>query len=144
MNPLVDIICKRNAGRVRLMFASYHEEPLPEILRRFGLGDDQLPDPWLREVKCEEARQILVSLLTHDMAYRAEIMTLGEAESLVDHFLNAFPAQDAKFVTNLDKPKDPHRPLDVASSPMTKSTFDSGVVCLSKPVAGCLWVEDED
>lgn len=144
MNPLVDIIRKRKAGRVRLNLSSYDDEPMPEILSRFGLGCDQFPDPRLREVTRAEARQILMSLLAQDMAYHADIMPLSEAESLADHFLSAFSAAHSRFVTNLERPENPHRPFDVASSPMTESTFDGGVVCLAKPIVGCLWIEDED
>jgi hypothetical protein len=144
MSPLLDIIRKRKAGRVRLNLASYRDEPIPEILSRFGLGCDRSPNPILREVSRAEARQILVSLLAQDMAYHADVMPLSEAESLVDHFLSAFPPEHAKFVTNLGRPDNSDRHFDVASSPMTQSTFDGGVICLASPIVGCLWVEDED
>lgn len=111
---------------------------------RFGLGCGHFPDPLLREVQRPEARSILMSLLMKDMAYHADIMSLSEAESLVDHFLSAFSAVDARFVTNLEKPENTDRPFDLASSPMTQSTFDGGVICIARPIAGCIWIEDED
>jgi hypothetical protein len=143
MNTLIDIIRNRKAGRVRLSFASYGDEPIRESLSRFGLGRDQA-DPRLREVQRDEARYILVSLLTRDMAYHGDVMPLNEAESLADHFMSAFPAGRSRFLTNLEEPENLHRPFDVAWTPMTASTFDGGVICLASPIAGCLWVEDED
>jgi hypothetical protein len=144
MNPLVKLVTKRAAGRVRVDLASYHDESLLEVLNRLGLGCEQFPDPQLREVHRSEARSILVSLLRLDMAYHAEIMALNEAESLADDFLGIFSAENARFVTNLGKPDKPDRPFDVASSPMTESTFDAGVVCIARSIVGCIWVEDED
>jgi hypothetical protein len=144
MNPVADLIASRKAGHVRVSLASYHDEPLSEVPGRFGLGCEQSPDSRLRAVRRSEARSILVSLLRQDMAYRTDIMSLAEAESLVDQFLSMFSADGARFVTNLNRPGNPDRPFDGAWSPMTESTFDGGVVCIAKPVAGCIWVEDED
>ena len=144
MNSFVQLVTKRNVGRVRASFISYWDETLPEVLARFGLGCEEFPDPRLRQVRRAEAHTILVSLLRQDMAYHLEILSQDDAESLADHFLQCFPSDDTRFLTNLEKPEDPGRPFDVGSSPMTGATFDAGIICIAKPLAGCLWVEDED
>jgi hypothetical protein len=143
MSSLFDLVAKRKAGHVRVSFTSYYDQPLLEVLARFGLGCSEFHDPMLREVDRAEARSVLVSLLSRDMAYNATLMTTQEAEILAEQFLQSFSA-DARFMTNLERPEDTERPFDVGSSPITESTFDAGIICLAKPVAGCVWFEDED
>jgi hypothetical protein len=142
MNALLDLIAKRKAGHVRVSFVSYYDQTALEVWARFGLGCGKCPDPRLRDIERSEARNILISLLRWDMAYHTDLMPEQAAETLADQFLQNFPASDTRFVTNLDRPNDPRGPF--GWSPMTQSTFDAGVVCLAKPVAGCFWVEDED
>jgi hypothetical protein len=144
MDSPFDLISKRDAGHVRVSFTTYYDQPLPELLERFGLGSKEFPNPRLRDISREEASRILMSLLRLDMAYHAQLMSEGDAEVLARRFLEQFPCEGTRFVTNLGKAQNINRPFDVDSSPMTQSTFDGGVICLAKPVAGCVWVEDED
>lgn len=144
MNPLIQLINRRNAGWVRVSFVSNYHDPLPKVLARLGLQCAEFPDPQLREVPRSEARSILVSLLRQDMAYRAELMPQAEAESFADQFLGNFSSDDARFITNLDQPDNPARPFDGGYSPMTQSTFDGGIIGIENSLVGCFWVEDED
>jgi hypothetical protein len=144
MDASFDLISKRAAGHVRVGFTTYYDQPLPEVLARFGLRNEEFLDPRLREISREEASHILVSLIRLDMAYHAPLMSDGDAETLAQRFLVQFPSDGTRFLTNLGRTENVNRPFDVGTSPMTQSTFDGGVICLAKPVAGCVWFEDED
>jgi hypothetical protein len=142
MNPLVELIAKRRAGHVRVSFVSYYGEPISELIAKFGLGCDEFPDPQLREVKRSEARRIIALMLGADMAYRVGLMPAEEAEEMAESFLENFPSEHSRFITNIQVLEDDLS--NIGSSPMTRSTFDAGVLCVAEPVAGCIWFEDED
>jgi|HigsolmetaAR201D_1030396.scaffolds.fasta_scaffold05994_6 hypothetical protein len=144
MDSLMELIEKRKSGRVRICFASYWGEGLPDVLARFGLSCTASPDAGLREVQRVEARTIVASLLHRDMAYKAEIMSTEEAESLADRFLEQFPSDKTRFLTNLGRSKDQGLDFDTSWNPLTSATFDAGVICISERIAGCFWAEDED
>lgn len=142
MSPLSDIILKRAAGFVRVNLVSHSNEPLTATLRRLGLGIDETADRSLREIRRSEAKNTLVSVLTTDMAYSTEVMPRNEAAALVDRFLDMFPGEETRFLTNVAQLEDSGHSSSWSS--MTISTFDGGVVCISTSIAGCIWVEDED
>lgn len=144
MDSPFDLISKRTAGHVRVGFTTYYDQPLPEVLARFGLGNEEFADPHLREISREEASYILMSLMRLDMAYHLPLMSDGDAKALTQRFLGQFPSEGTRFLTNLARAENANRQFDLGSSPMTQSTFDGGVICLAKPVAGCVWFEDED
>jgi len=134
----VGLIVKRHAGHVRVAFVSYYGQPVDDVLRRLGLASPEpSPHPPLTEITRSEALTVIVALLHRDMAYRVELMSVDEALQFGESFLGSF-ASDTTYFSN--RPR-----VDAASwNPLTLSTFDSGVIALSKSVAGCIWVEDED
>jgi hypothetical protein len=144
MDSLIQLVERRNSGRIRVCFASYWGDALPDVLARFGLNCTGSPDSALREIGTAEARAIVASLLHRDMAYKAEIMSMEEAESLADRFMQRFPSGKTRFLTNLEQLKDRSLAFDTGCNPLTNATFDAGVIGISERIAGCFWAEDED
>lgn len=105
------------------------------------------------EVNKETARWIMVRMLSRGLAYRTEIMTEGQAERLTEGFLAAC-ARDAsgqrhRYFTNgkaVDGPAmyDVHLKPMLGWNPTTGSTFDTGVVVLTRLAIGLMWAEEED
>jgi hypothetical protein len=68
-------------------------------------------------------------------------MSLSEAKQLLLRFFSFFAA-DCQFFTNASFNNDYSR---IKSwNPITKATFDTGVVIVNTHRIGILWVEDED
>jgi hypothetical protein len=140
------VFSKRKAGHVRIAYIKSYGEPLAEVVPRLGLGNPPVgaPRSELRDISYAEAHSIISDLMHQDMAYHTIQMPRVEAETLATDFLAFFPTDSTRFLTNRGKVLNASRPHDVPSNPMTSSTFDAGVICLSQPTAGCIWFEDED
>lgn len=120
--------------------------PLEEILAAFSLSG---PATQLRRIGKEEAIQIVANLLHEDLAYKAELMPQSRAAALAEGFLSPFGQPSAQFFTNLDPGREwkenlSRRWTGFAWNPMTKATFDAGVIAVSQTQSACFWVEDED
>ncbi len=105
------------------------------------------------EVNEETARWIMRRMLSRDLAYRAEIMDEGLAGKLIQEFQTACARgaseQRHRYFTNgkaVDGPAmyDVHLKPILDWMPATTSTFDTGVVMLTRLAIGLMWVEDED
>jgi hypothetical protein len=94
-----------------------------------------------REIDAPSARRLATWILRYDLAYESEIMTAELAEHLAEAFLDACADEAARYYTNGTF----HEALGSASwNPVTKATFDTGVLVAGVVRAGCLWIEDED
>lgn len=95
----------------------------------------------LDEIEDGQARRIFNLILSRDLAYRVEIMSQEEANQLAERFL-AFFEPPVRYFTNGYFTENPFylRSWD----PISKATFDTGVVVLSETRIGLLWAEDED
>ena len=127
MSVVDEIIAARVFGVVHCGLASAHALTTAELAREFGLRNDQ---GCYREIDEASARESVLRLLHRDMAYHAEVMPLEQAAGLADRFFEPF-GEGARYFTN-------------NWCPVTKATFDEGVLVLGLQRSGCLWVEDED
>ena len=122
-----------------------HSASLPAVASLFSLSSD--PSNY-RKIAKQEAIQILTRILHKDMAYDMEIMPLEVAEGLCATFLQGFADESTVFFTNIDYSREGKRGRNVSSgpnwNPVTKATFDAGVIAISKSRSACLWIEDED
>lgn len=99
-----------------------------------GLGDR-----WMT-VSRQVAIEILLSILTHDLAYRSKMMEISEAMTYANSLLS-FYTHKIQFFTNGDLFQD----NGVQGwNPISKSTFDTGIVIVDEDQIGIVWVEDED
>ena len=113
------------------------------------------------------AADLLTSVLSFDLAYDCAraVSPLPLAKNLAREFLALFGSAPGLF-TNADLTRRPlpHRPVrgphfvpqdwkqpeqvelprPGAWDPLTRATFDCGVLVMSRQRIGCLWVEDED
>jgi hypothetical protein len=147
MWPSPDVIeeihTRRNVGLVRC--GASKEASLQSALGAFGLFAD---GSLYREISAEEAREVLVSVLHHDLAYDLVMMSVDEAKSLAEAFFRGAPT-DSQFFTNASfLPGDTARTQGTVSiagwTPTTEATFDAGIVVISSQGAAFVWVEDED
>ncbi|MFW9994211.1 MAG: hypothetical protein ACFFD4_19360 [Candidatus Odinarchaeota archaeon] len=93
-----------------------------------------------------EAKNVLIRILTHDLAHDYEIMSEDEALNLVNRFLQFFK-NDARFFTNAEFTSTPDKPVKLVISswnPLTSATFDTGVFAIDCKKIGLILVEDED
>lgn len=105
------------------------------------------------EVNEETARWIMVRMLSRGLAYRTEIMDEGRARTLAEGFITACArgasGQRHRYYTNgkaVDGPAmyDVHLKPMLGWNPATESTFDTGVVMLTRLAIGLMWAEEED
>ncbi len=104
------------------------------------LGYSGLGDRW-REISQTEAQNILIFIMTKDLAYSGQLMSREEAEQIAAKFLTFF-INDCKFFTNAVFTNN-YSGISAWDS-ITKATFDMGVVVMSYQRIGMLWVKDED
>jgi len=103
----------------------------------------------LEEIDAHRAEWILASILHRDMAYNYECMSYQDAEHLSREFLGLFAAgarffMNGKFEEWMPNNSD-HGLLKLSSwGGITRSTFDTGVICIDSNQVGILWFEDED
>lgn len=144
MNIADEIIAARDCGVVHCGLSSHTSPSLSELASEFGLA----PDPAnYREIDAASARWLVESVLNQDMAYGAEVIPSGRARELADTFLSQFSRQQVRFFTNGSFHERRGTKLvwsGAAWNPVTKATFDTGVLILGPQSSGCLWVEDED
>jgi hypothetical protein len=95
-----------------------------------------------------EAEAVLHLVLTQDLAHHREVMAAATASTLIGRFLG-YLGEGADFVTNGTWAVPP---LGVAKGvrsgpswiPITKATFDAGIVGVGRECVAMIWVEDED
>jgi hypothetical protein len=101
-----------------------------------------------RAVEKTRALSILTQVLHRDLAYDAPIMPQKEAHDLARGFLDLLPDARA-FFTNGTWGAQPEVLDDKVTrgaswDPISKATFDAGVICVAERESALLWVEDED
>jgi len=113
-----------------------------EAAAAFGLlGDDAI----YTEIAPDEASAVLTSVIHHDMAYHAEIVSQQTARELAEAFVGTFDADGMRFFTNGTfgrRPPAPH--IGRSWRPATAATYDTGVLVLGPSSFACLWFLDED
>jgi hypothetical protein len=96
------------------------------------------------EISEEEARSVLAGVMERDLAYRAPRAGAASAASTAAAFLALFRGPDARFFTNGELGLTHSLGKTGGWDPLTRATFDTGVVALEKGRLGVFWVEDED
>ncbi len=80
-------------------------------------------------------------ILSRDLAYDHEFTPPDRAADLANRFLAELGNETLTFYTNgtfhLGRDAGPWMPV-------TKATFDTGLLIIGPVRSGCLWVEDED
>jgi hypothetical protein len=143
-----EIVSKRESGEVILEIkrliptGNSADENTINIVNSFvtGLGYSEIGDRW-RQINRETAQQILNFILNQNLAYAEQSMTITDAETIADKFLNFFN-DNCQFFTNALFNDNYSRLAEWDS--ITESTFDTGVVIVSNEKIGILWVQDED
>ncbi|NTX26099.1 hypothetical protein HT746_02880 [Burkholderia pyrrocinia] len=122
-----DIRRLRGCGVVRCGVLPFPAPSPASVAKAFELRDD---DACYRKIDESTARYFIAEVLHRDQAYRAELMTVAQAEQLTAEFLDQFGVQAQYFTNNWCS--------------VTDATFDAGVLVIGALLSGCLWVEDED
>lgn len=107
-----------------------------------GLGEK-----WT-SVSPAEAEAVLLMVLEHDLAYESDVMTHVDAARLAADFL-AHVGREAEFLTNgtwatKQAVGSNGAVYGPAWEPVSKATFDAGVVGVGSALVAMVWVEDED
>lgn len=121
-------------------------QPAPEGLDAAAAqaGYRALGSRWC-ELSRERAQEVLAALLHRDMAYRAETLPRTEAERIAGAFFELFGGPLRCYSNSDWEPDDPGGSLGVTSwDPISRATFDSGIVATDGVVTALFWFEDED
>jgi hypothetical protein len=140
------LLSKRNSGSTNCSFKSMNNS-VNEInkelfLDELGFKSDEIKNEW-EKVDETTAKKILEYILSYDMAYDAELGTKAKASLICSYFLNEFQS-DAIFFTNGYFDEDAGFFKLSAWTPLTDSTFDTGILAIDKNKIGILWAEDND
>jgi hypothetical protein len=95
-----------------------------------------------------EALFLLTRVLSQDLAYHSRLLHHETAEALADTFLSFF-TEEALYFTNGSYHIPPQRTngntvRGASWIPITRATFDTGVIAIDEDRIGLLWVLDED
>lgn len=136
VNSAIEILEARGCGDIRACVVLEHSENMDAVLGKFGL----LPNAKsLIEISRAAAHSVVESLIAKDMAYGYELMPRAQAKSFTRSYFCNFPEPQSQFFSNRASPE------SESWSPMTESTFDSGIVVkFGEGLYACLWFEDED
>ncbi|MBE9030232.1 hypothetical protein IQ266_10870 [filamentous cyanobacterium LEGE 11480] len=130
----------RDCGEVRCGIVEATGMTISRLAEQFDLKPDA---SIYREISHAQAHKLVEKILYRDLAYGVKIISLGQAQSLTEQFLQGFDIEASQYYTNGDFY------LDGTSHGWTSATawdatFDTGILILSAGKAGCLWVADED
>ena len=135
-----EILKGRKCGYFRINSCWVYKAPLEKIMKSFGL----FPNPEaLREIDVKSAKEVLVSVLWKDLAYKTELISKELAEERAGFLIEQFQDSSTKMYTNGDW-VNYHEKKSSGWSPLTSSTFDAGVIFVDRKHAACVWVEDND
>jgi hypothetical protein len=138
---LTEIRTERRYGLVHAVIEARDQRPVTELLPLFGLSQKHA----LLRVSEALALQIARSLLHKDIAYHTEIMPLRRADELARKFLASFQSPPVDCFSNGSFTHHDDGSVTLSSwNPLTKGTFDTGIIVVDAGHVGCLWVEDED
>lgn len=109
----------------------------------------QEPEGGLVIIDSATAEAVLAGVLHRDLAYSCEVMPISAASGLAADFVRLCGV--GQWSTNGDLPlahatRQVWSPGPSAShwSPLTRATFDTGVVFAGREMVAIAWVEDED
>jgi hypothetical protein len=110
-----------------------------------SLGFRVLGSEW-RELTRATACDALERVLERDLAYGGQTMSATAAKRLAEEFVSLFPVQASYYTNGVFPPRADYRDGGWAGSwdPITRATFDTGVIAVGTDHAGLLWIEDED
>lgn len=141
-----DVLASRDGGRVTIEFSERFpiENPLAHAnqvadglaaichFRRLGAHWT-----WLSR---EQADVVLTTCLHEDLVLHKSCMTRAQAQKLVGRILPWFD-DETVFLSNVGRDIKLHKHDDW--HPLTDSHFDSGLVLVSRRLAGIIWFEDQ-
>ena len=141
---LMSSICRRieerRGAQVTTCRTYYGHDVRPRKEALAALGFRDIPDDLWVTVDREGAVDLLTDCLAKDLAYSVEVVPMAEARSLASAFIEQF-GPDATFLTNVHK-------YGEASAygwePISRSTFDAGILVHEHGLAGIFWVTGED
>ncbi len=96
------------------------------------------------KIDATRAKEVLVSVLSKDMAYGTELMPRNLASTLATDFISEFSNESSHFYTNGNYGQPSKSTVCHSWTPATSATFDTGILVLSKNRIGCAWFMDED
>jgi hypothetical protein len=110
-----------------------------------SLGFRPLGKDW-RALPRGNATDVLERILSQDLAYGGQTMTETAAKELSLEFTNFFPGDEPFYTNGVFPPREEYEDGGWAGSwdPITKATFDTGVIAIGSDLVGLLWIEDED
>ena len=135
------IIKDRNNGRISVRTISNSNYKLA------GLLDDLHFEPksnYLKECDIFYAQEVLKTILWKDLAYSFEQISESDAKKRANFLVSLFSDELTLFYTNGDWKNYHTNKSNTGWSPLTKSTFDAGVLFVNELVCTSIWVEDED
>lgn len=94
----------------------------------------------LYPISRENAAVAIAHLVAYDQAYELPTGAFAIADDCGAQFVGLFPSE-ARFFTNSPNPSDSSAH---SWNPITRSTFDCGVIAISPTRVGVVWFEDED
>lgn len=108
-----------------------------------SLGFKAAPKVW-RPVSREAAASILTRILAADLAYGSAELPIARARFLSDRFLELLAEPSLHLTNGLFSAKSPYGVSLDSWSPITGSTFDTGIACGDRSMLAIAWAEDED
>lgn len=105
--------------------------PRKARFKEFGLAD---PTGWENELTRQEAENLIINALSHQLESGRKVMKQEIAESLANAFVSSIP-DNAVFYSNQGVASGPE--------PLSHSFLDTGIFCELNGVVGLLWVCDE-
>ncbi|MBW4626543.1 MAG: hypothetical protein KME49_13840 [Brasilonema octagenarum HA4186-MV1] len=144
-----EVLSKRNCGEVLFEIQKIISDETLETSKNMTaildlfvsqFGYSGLGVRW-KEVNQEDAQKILSFIMTKDLAYSVQLMSLEEAENIIVKLFEFFP-EHCKFFTNASF-RNNYSGISGWDS-ITKATFDTGIIVVSDRRIGILWVQDED
>ncbi|WHX39765.1 hypothetical protein QNH36_19255 [Mesobacillus sp. AQ2] len=140
------LLSKRNTGNITCEFKNIQlasdKITKDQFLNEIGFKPIEIKENW-KKVDKNEAQRILEYILSFDMAYDTELDAKPEAKTLSSYFLSIFHRK-AAFFTNGYFEEDAGSYRLRGWTPITDSTFDTGILAIDKYKIGILWAEDTD
>ena len=137
---LTDVFKKRDCGFLRITSIRNYNYGLDIVLKELGFVTDE---KYLKCISFEDAVLVTKAILWKDLAYGSEMMKENEALSAAKELLDDYAEIETEYYTNGDW-VNYHDKSGCSFSPLTKATFDAGIIIKNKEFAACIWVQDED
>ncbi|RPK10764.1 hypothetical protein [Priestia endophytica] len=138
------LLKKRSAGKVTCSMAKRSQRSIFEDINDFAeeLGFQEV-EASLNLIDKQIARKIITYVLSMDLAYDSDLDSKPIARDLCNYFVSLFSSK-AKYYTNAEFDEEWGYFKMAGWSPISLSTFDTGIIIVDQDNVGVLWVEDED